>query len=794
MPRNFVTVNGTVNIDGAARQKDISLFSYGNGLTPELMGKTTSATDGSYSVYGLKARGAHVIGVATSDYGPTWLPSTAYTVGQKILPKTPNRHWYTCATAGTSGTVEPNWGSGGDFTIECWMKKTSSSNASLISKLGASNQGFACITRGGAVGFMVNGFEYVTAPNATTTNSWYHVAWVMSGSTLSIYVDGTIRAQQPNLTIAPNTYDLVIGADKGTGSLANFFDGYLDSIRITKGVARYTGNSFTVPTQDFLTYGPADPLWNETKILSRFDGTDGATVFQDEKGATWINSGAVIKTDQSKFGGSSAYFTGSVGSYLRLAESADYNLNGDWTAETFFRLDGSNVTPHIFEISINAGNRVNVFRDNQGNLTFYSEFGGSGAPRVTAPISPNTWYHVALVRTSDGVRMFLNGNLVGAYTGSQIPTSSTMQVCLGNFTYSPNTNDGLTGWIDEFRFTRAARYKTSFTVPASAYPRVDGDPSYNNVSSLLQFNDNINDAKGITWTMTGSGGSRQFDYKFPPGSLYLVGDGALTTPNTNSLNLSSVTSFTDGTAAWVDGGLVDTPISRGPFQVADPDVDANTIFLTRNHELQPRDEVSNAYSYMLGGYTLASGKFAGENSINFDGSTGGSYYPAISPGSGDWTVEGWFYMNALSQPSSQCVLYIGDLANNNNRLQIGPTSANGIEGFVSAGQGGGASPVTTSSLSSAGSLLQVNTWYHIAFERFGTNTYLYLNGTQVASGTLTAGYWMAPVTTANTYVGTGRVSNVVRYINGRVGEVRVSNIARYQGVASFPAPTAPFTI
>ncbi|USV40906.1 LamG domain-containing protein [Xanthomonas phage BUDD] len=799
MPRNFVTVNGTVNIDGAARQKDITLFSYGNGVTPDLVGRGTSRTDGTYSISGLKERGAHIMGIASSDYGPSWLPSTAYTVGQKVLPKTANNHWYTCTTAGTSDSIEPNWVVGGDFTIECWLNRGSDNSMSVISKLGPNNDGFACITRGGAVGFMVNGFEYNSAPNALASSVWYHVAWVMTGGTMRIYVDGTIVVERAGLSILPNNYDVVIAADKGTGVLANYFNGYIDSVRITKGVARYSGNSFSVPTKDFPSFGPVDPLSAETKSLMRFDGSEGSRTFEDEKGFTWSAQDVVtLQTNQYKFGGSSAYFNNSYAGWMKVDYNADFNLNGDWTIETFFRLDGNtaNVTPHIFEVSNGPGQRLNVYRDNQGNLSFYTEYtNGASGVRLTYPISPDTWYHVALVRSSAGIKFFVNGNLVGTYTGNVIPAAATAQIYLGNYSFSPNTNDGLNGWIDEFRFTRAVRYTSSFTVPTTAYPRAGGDPSYNNVASLLKFDDStLKDEKGLVWTYSGDGGPRQWNYKFPPGSLYLVGSGAMITPSNDSLNLVSKTSFPDGTAKWIDGGLVESPIARGPFQIADPVADTGTIFLTRNHEQRPRDEISGSLANIYGTYSLASSKFAGLNSINFDGSTGGSFYPALSPGSGDWTVEGWFFMNTLPPASSQCVIYIGDLASNNNRLQMGPTAANGIEGFVSASLNGASSSFSTANPVSSGNLIQSNTWYHIAFEKFGNNTYLYLNGTQVATATLTANYWMVPASTANTYIGTGRVASVTRFINGRVGEVRVSNVARYQGVASFQIPTAPYTV
>lgn len=50
------------------------------------------------------------------DY-PAWAASTAYDVGDKIMPSTSNGFFYECATAGTSGETEPTWPTSNGETI-----------------------------------------------------------------------------------------------------------------------------------------------------------------------------------------------------------------------------------------------------------------------------------------------------------------------------------------------------------------------------------------------------------------------------------------------------------------------------------------------------------------------------------------------------------------------------------------------------------------------------------------------------------------------------------------------------
>lgn len=89
-----------------------------------------------------------------------------------------------------------------------------------------------------------------TSGASMTTGVWYHVAADKDSSgKIRLYVDGVMRGSSTpaNSAINNSTTQLAIGAQSSDG-VADM-NGWLDEVRITKGVARYASDSgFTVPT------------------------------------------------------------------------------------------------------------------------------------------------------------------------------------------------------------------------------------------------------------------------------------------------------------------------------------------------------------------------------------------------------------------------------------------------------------------------------------------------------------------------------------------------------------------
>ena len=92
-----------------------------------------------------------------------------------------------------------------------------------------------------------------TSTSSISSSTWTHVAVCKDSTSLRLYIDGVeeIWANNPSFNLNPNagTIGPLIGGnyDEALTSYGQFFDGYIQDFRITKGLARYTAN-FTPPT------------------------------------------------------------------------------------------------------------------------------------------------------------------------------------------------------------------------------------------------------------------------------------------------------------------------------------------------------------------------------------------------------------------------------------------------------------------------------------------------------------------------------------------------------------------
>lgn len=138
----------------------------------------------------------------------------------------------------------------GDFTVELLINTTTAAEKVLVDQfeIGKTNSWQFSVKSGRLVWY--SGGYLLTGAAAVNNGAWHHVAAVRSAGTLRFFVDGVLDGSAAlGLNFNTNLV-LGIGAQVGARNSVYDFPGYIDELRITKGVGRYTAN-FAPPTGPF---------------------------------------------------------------------------------------------------------------------------------------------------------------------------------------------------------------------------------------------------------------------------------------------------------------------------------------------------------------------------------------------------------------------------------------------------------------------------------------------------------------------------------------------------------------
>lgn len=284
----------------------------------------------------------------------------------------------------------------GDFTIEYWEYRTSSGIQSpILSRNTITYTPYVIGWNDGATPTVLmiymssNGSSWDIASGVSmgtlTTNVWKHYAVTRQGNTFRTFENGIqISTFTSTATFPAGAGPLQIG--RGIGTIYYFKGGYIDELRITKGVARYTSN-FTPPTAQFL----------------------------DSAGDA--NSNVVVNSTATGF----AIGTGGING-AQLAK-AWVNFNGTGTVAIRDSYNVSSITDNgVGDYTINYGTALNNNNYAISGITDYNE---SGLHRVIVYRSGLSHQYNTL-----GVRIQIIGQ-VGSSDNTQDPVFASLMV-LGN--------------------------------------------------------------------------------------------------------------------------------------------------------------------------------------------------------------------------------------------------------------------------------------------------------------------------------------------------------------------------
>jgi len=147
----------------------------------------------------------------------------------------------------------------GDFTIDTWFRLIvlgtyqyiasqwdhTNTKCSWLIMMGSDNYLYAYLS--------INGSDYdksIKSNSTLTSGAFYHIALVRNGNVFNLYVDGVQQTASLSFANALYTSDLTLGIGGRSTDGNNRLNGYIDELRISKGIARWTSN-FTPPTTSY---------------------------------------------------------------------------------------------------------------------------------------------------------------------------------------------------------------------------------------------------------------------------------------------------------------------------------------------------------------------------------------------------------------------------------------------------------------------------------------------------------------------------------------------------------------
>ena len=726
----------------------------------------------------------------------------------------------------------------GNFTIECWFYVTSVApayQAIVTQRTGDTTGTIGWSIRLGSSTFAVDISDGTTNytlshQTAVVVNTWYHGALVRSGNSITLYLNGVGNSSPQTVasgyTLNGSGTTIYVGYASAGSSLSTF-NGYISNLRLVKTTAVYTSN-FTPSTT------PLTATASTTLLLTFTD----AAVYDNTMTNNLETVGNVqANTSVFKYGTGALKFNGTTDYLITPAKATFYFAAGDFTIEGWFykSANGSAGYDGFYQLGVN-GSVTDGFSLEISSTRGYVFFVGGIGIILQYNVSPNdsTWHHVAVSRSGNNTRLFVDGTQQAIYTSAYtIPSTATVATIgtgvVGSYPFN--------GYIDDLRITKgAARYTAAFTPSTNAFSASAPVGTSTLIPKSLRFRSSASAYLSRTasaaistftlsmWVKRGALTSN-YQYLF---SYRVTGDeyGLAFNLTTDTLYVYSGTSqattavFRDpaawyhivlsnnagaftlyvnnvsvktGTIATIPSGAL---LDIGRYGWTSP----NYYFDGEMAEVNFVDGVAldptvfgaySAYNQWLpisySGYQGVNGfylPFTGSTATSYAGSfNGSSKYLNVNSvtavGTGDFTVEAFVYFNALGDNAMFQLDTAGQVTNWSLSLD---STANKFRFFVRND-----SATTNADIYSSAAAV-TNQWYHVAGVVSGTTATLYVNGISVASATLSG---VRTGTGTTIFMGQNGASNG-RFLNGYMSNNRyVKGTAVY--TVNFIPPTANLT-
>jgi hypothetical protein len=477
-----------------------TLLLAGNGTNAAQNNTFVDSSPNNFSI----TRSGNVSQGTFSPYGSNW--SNYFETGASRLTAANTANWQ-------FGT--------GDFTVEAFVFLNSISEYRIIVKCaedGTWNIGWTLNIYAGQLQLWINNTTGAIGGGTLTAGTWNHVAATRSGTTVRLFVNGTIVATATNSTNIAPANNLSIGGENAT---ANYpVGGYISNLRVNKGTALYTSNFVPATTPLTAVSGTVLLTCQGNRFVDRSSSAVSLTI-----------TGTPRVERLSPFNPTTSYAAGTIGGSgcfdaindtLTTATSANLNLGTGAFQIDFWMYTTASPGQYMGPFGTNnAGGTGGIFFANRGgNLDFTNNYDTAGA--ISAPFpSLNEWHHIVVVRNSSNVRAYyVDGVRVGSLSNA-VDFNQT-QFILGAYNASFG---GWAGYISDFRVIVGTNIvdpnMTTIAVPTAPSTAVTGTQLLLNFTNAgIIDNAMMNDLETV-----GNAQISTAQSKFGGGSLYFDGTG-----------------------------------------------------------------------------------------------------------------------------------------------------------------------------------------------------------------------------------------------------------------------------
>ena len=292
-----------------------------------------------------------------------------------------------------------------------------------------------------------------------------------------------------------------------------------------------------LPLDYIKTFGSTvgDTHFSKVTAMFNFDGSDGDTTTSgldasNKNLSLTYSTGDELSTTQKKFGATSLY----VADNVIVSSSDGFDMGtGDFTMEAWFYFTTFATSFALFDQWDSSGSTRNQLwhsTSTDGKLAWYYA-GTSNFASANPAVSTGAWTHIALVRHSGTLKMYING------TAESNTASHSGQFGRSHTMYFGDQHGGGAGapqyYMDDLRITKGlARYTANFTAPTTAHLTSAGDSLKNIIVN--------SDADGV---IVGTGGINPVRIA----KAWVNFNGTGTVAIRSSYNVSSITDSSAGT-------------------------------------------------------------------------------------------------------------------------------------------------------------------------------------------------------------------------------------------------------